>query len=530
MTNKKEQQLPTGWTEARLEELVTLLRGVSYKKQDATSKPASGRIPILRATNIDGELDFNDLVYVPSGNVSRVQLLNVGDIVIAASSGSRHVVGKAAALAMPWVGSFGAFCYALRPHEQKTANYLSLFLQSSRYRRHIFGLSAGVNINNLRREHIERVPIPVAPLNEQRRIASKIGELFSELDKGVESLMTARAQLQAYRQAVLKDAFEGKLTTQWREENKDRLETVKQLLARVERERESCYQQQLKDWNIAVKIWVEEDKPGRKPPKPRKPQIFEAIRSEEVDGLPNIPKTWCLVRLSQIAQVGTGMSVSAARTLEDPLEVPYLRVANVQRGFLDLSEIKSMTIERSQLDRLQLKDWDVLFNEGGDRDKLGRGWIWQSQIAPCITQNHVFRASLFIASENNSKLISYWANAFGRQYFEQQGKQTTNLASINKTVLSRFPVPLVPPEEQKKLCEQIEKSMTIVDSQEKKIESVLGITDLLRQSILNNAFSGELVEQDPNDEPATALLNRIKAEKASQNPGAKTRRRKVANA
>ena len=87
------------------------------------------------------------------------------------------------------------FCYGLRPHLQGTASYISLFLQTSIYRDHVSELSAGVNINNLRREHIEGVPLPVAPLNEQRRIVAKIEELFSELDKGVESLKTARAKL-----------------------------------------------------------------------------------------------------------------------------------------------------------------------------------------------------------------------------------------------------------------------------------------------------------------------------------------------
>ena len=377
---------------------------------------------------------------------------------------------------------------------------------------------------------LKKSKIPLAPPNEQRRIVAKIEELFSELDKGIESLKTARAQLKVYRQVVLKHAFEGKLTAQWREENKDKLETAAQLLTRIRRQRDALYEQQLKDWKVAIKNWEEKDRQGKRLPKPRKFRETENIRSDEIDGLPSIPRDWRLVRLCQIAQIGTGMSVSATRTLEDPLDVPYLRVANVQRGYLDLSAVKTMTIEKSQLDRLQLKKWDVLFNEGGDRDKLGRGWIWQSQIAPCITQNHVFRASSFMASKFNSKIISYWANAFGQQYFEKKGKQTTNLASINKTVLSHFPIPLIPREEQEELCKQIEKFMTILDTQEQEITSAFRLAGLLRQSILKEAFSGQLVEQDPNEEPATVLLERIKAERASQKPRANTRQRKVANA
>ena len=109
------------------------------------------------------------------------------------------------------------------------------------------------------------LPIPLAPIAEQRRIAAKIEELFSELDKGVESLKTARAQLNVYRQAVLKHAFEGKLTDQWREENKDKLETPGQLLARIKQEREARYRQQLQEWKAAVKEWEDSGKSGKRP-------------------------------------------------------------------------------------------------------------------------------------------------------------------------------------------------------------------------------------------------------------------------
>ena len=101
--------------------------------------------------------------------------------------------------------------------------------------------------------------------------------MFSELDKGVESLKTARAQLKVYRQAVLKHAFEGKLTAQWREENKDRLETPEQLLARIKQEREARYEQQLKEWKAAVKTWKESDSLERKPSSPRPPSFPGAV-------------------------------------------------------------------------------------------------------------------------------------------------------------------------------------------------------------------------------------------------------------
>ena len=285
------------------------------------------------------------------------------------------------------------------------------------------------------------------------------------------------------------------------------------MLARIKQEREARYERQLKEWQAAVKEWETKGKPGKKPRKPSKIKQPKEIDPEEVDPLPKLPRSWCFVRLCEIAQVGSGMSVSATRKLEDPIKVAYLRVANVQRGFLDLSEIKYMSTEKSQLASLQLKEWDVLFNEGGDRDKLGRGWIWQSEITPCITQNHVFRASPYLTSESDSKLLSHWGNTFGQGYFEQTGKQTTNLASINKTILSEFPVPLIPSDEQDEICKKIDQTITIVDAQEQEISGALDRADWLRQAILKRAFSGGLAEQDSGDEPASVLLDRIKAEK-----------------
>ena len=530
----EDTKVPRGWVFAAVEDVIssdgTFTDGdwVETKDQDP-----NGDVRLIQLADIgDGSFLDKSSRFLTKSKAYELNctFLNKGDLLVARMP---DPLGRCCIFPFDGTEQFVTVvdvCMVRLGNSSINPPYLMFAINSPPTRTVIDALKSGSTRRRISRRNFAKVQIPLAPRNEQRRIVAKIEELFSELDKGVESLKTARAQLKVYRQAVLKHAFEGKLTVQWREENRDKLEMGAQLLTRIRRQRDALYEQQLKDWKVAIKNWEENYRQGKRPPKPRKYRETENIRSDEIDGLPSIPRDWRLVRLCHIAQIGTGMSVSATRTLEDPLNVPYLRVANVQRGYLDLSAVKTMTIEKSQLDRLQLKKWDVLFNEGGDRDKLGRGWIWQSQIAPCITQNHVFRASSFMASEFNSKIISYWANAFGQQYFEKKGKQTTNLASINKTVLSHFPIPLIPREEQEELCKQIEKLMTILDTQEQEITSAFRLAGLLRQSILKEAFSGELVKQDPNDEPAAVLLERIKAEKASQKPRAKTRQRKVANA
>lgn len=137
---------------------------------------------------------------------------------------------------------------------------------------------------------------------------------------------------------------------------------------------------------------------------------------------------------------------------ENLIEVPYLRVANVQRGSLDLSEVLTIPVTQTELDALRLEPGDLLLNEGGDRDKLGRGWVWEGQIENCVHQNHVFRARP-VPGLLHPKLISWYANTFGQGFFFQGGKQTTGLASISMGVVAALPVPLMPWPEQLVLVE-----------------------------------------------------------------------------
>jgi len=213
--------------------------------------------------------------------------------------------------------------------------------------------------------------------------------------------------------------------------------------------------------------------------------------------------------LGEIAEIVGGVTKDSKRQ-SDPsfVEMPYLRVANVQRGYLDLREVTTIRVSPEKAKALRLEPGDILFNEGGDRDKLGRGWIWQGEIDDCIHQNHVFRARL-LTNDADPKYVSLHGNTFGRQWFEKMGKQTTNLASINLKTLKSFPVPDLPAEEQHRIVADVERRLTILDSLSAAIDHALTRSDHLRRSILESAFTGELVPHVPDDEPAFELLARI---------------------
>ncbi len=191
-----------------------------------------------------------------------------------------------------------------------------------------------------------------------------------------------------------------------------------------------------------------------------------------------IPDKWKKLPLDHVAHVQTGLA-KGKKDIKNSQTLPYLRVANVQDGYLDLSLIKSIEVEESNIDRYLLKPGDVLLTEGGDFDKLGRGAIWQGEIDPCLHQNHIFvvRTKDELLMPEFLSLLT--GSAYGKAYFLKCSKQSTNLASINSTQLKEFPVLLPPLTEQKKIVEAvhawdqaIEKTERLIAAKEKKFVSL----------------------------------------------------------
>ena len=326
------------------------------------------------------------------------------------------------------------------------------------------------------------VPFWLTGTAEQSRVVAAIENAFSKLDVGEAGLHKVRQQLQRLREAVLSEALIGRMTNRLANDR-----PAQEILSRL------------------------------------------GIDVVEDESLPTLPHHWAYASLGQLAAVAGGVTKDAKlQTDTSFVEVPYLRVANVQRGFLDLAQVTTIRVSPLKVEQLRLQKGDVLFNEGGDRDKLGRGWLWDGQIENCIHQNHVFRARLK-SDLFQPKLVSLWGNSFGKSWFESKGKQTTNLASLNMTTLKSFPVPVAPAEEQRQIVGEIERQFSFIEAAERAVETGLLRSAALRRSILKAAFEGRLVPQDPTDEPASVLLERIRAERlASAATAPKKTRSKVA--
>ena len=179
-----------------------------------------------------------------------------------------------------------------------------------------------------------------------------------------------------------------------------------------------------------------------------------------------IPQNWSIRPLVELSEICSGVTLGSKITPDQTINVPYLRVANVQDGYIDLSDVKEVLVNKKTFQSLLLQKGDVLMNEGGDFDKLGRGAVWQGEIEPCIHQNHVFRVRTDGQVLRHS-FLAYWSQStYGKKYFVLSSKQSTNLASINSTQLKKFPIAFPSVYEQ----EEIEKRVNAINEKISSLE------------------------------------------------------------
>jgi type I restriction enzyme, S subunit len=214
------------------------------------------------------------------------------------------------------------------------------------------------------------------------------------------------------------------------------------------------------------------------------------LRPSSIEWLGDVPEHWEVIALKRIADVSTGVAKGKDNGQRAVVEVPYLRVANVQDGYLDLNEVATIEIPVEDLERYALKPGDVLMNEGGDFDKLGRGHVWDGQIDPCITQNHVFAVRPRLVS-------SVWLNAitgsgFAQFYFMTRSKQSTNLASISSTNLMELPVILPPEEEQTAILNFIAKQTSRFDTLTAEAQRAIDLLQERRTALISAAVTGQI--------------------------------------
>ena len=412
---------------------------------------------------------------------------------------------------------------ALHPCEEIEPKFLLYLFRSIEPA--ISGKGTGSTFNAVTKGFVEGLEFDLPPLPEQHRIVAKIDELFSELDRGIESLKTARAKLDVYRQAVLKHAFEGKLTAQWRAENKDKLETPEQLVARIKQEREGRYEQQLQEWKAAVITWEKSGKSGKRPARPKKLCELKALTS---DKFPALPEGWSWFSLSAIAgNIQIGPFGSLLHKVDYLVGgTPLVNPSHIRFQRIEPDRTLTVSAEKlHQLSKYVMHENDIVI---GRRGQMGRcavvteaetGWL-------CGT------GSLFVRllSSMNPRFYSLVLGSQRVKDFLAASSLGTTMQNLNEGILHRVPVPVCSRHEQDEAVREIERQYSMLNHIEAAIDSEITKSATLCQSILKKAFAGQLVAQDPHDEPACVLLDRIRAkrEKAKKNNRSKkTKKRKT---
>jgi type I restriction enzyme, S subunit len=205
-----------------------------------------------------------------------------------------------------------------------------------------------------------------------------------------------------------------------------------------------------------------------------------------------LPAGWRVLPLGDAGEVVSGVTIGRALNREGVREVPYLRVANVKDGHLDLSDMTTTPATPSEIEALKLRHGDLLLTEGGDPDKLGRGTLWEEQLPECIHQNHIFRVRLnrnLVEPTYASVLIG---SPYGKGYFLKHAKQTTGIATINQRVLKAFPILLPPLPEQRRIAEILREQVATAEKARAAAEEELKTINALPAALLRRAFNGEL--------------------------------------
>ncbi len=398
--------------------------------------------------------------------------------------------------------------HVLRTCDGISPQFIYYYVSSQSFRREAeHNMSGAVGQRRVTTPYLCACKLPVPPANEQHRIVAKIEELFSELDKGVESLKTAREQLKVYRQALLKNAFEGKLTAQWRAENRDQLESADALQQRIARERAERYRQQLADWEAS----------GKQGSKPKAPKPLLPLTGEEMAELPELPEEWGWVKWESILANEDGAFKRG------PFGSALKKECFVKSGYKVYEQYCPINDDCSyeryyisdakfrELESFAVRANDFLVSCSGVT--LGR----ITQVPQEFKQGVINQALLRVRINPSVYDFRLFKTFFRSRYFQKQifdnstGTAIPNVKGVAE--LKAIPVPVCSLLEQHRIVAELESRLSEADHLDQTLSTALQQSEALRQSILKKAFSGQLVPQDANDEPAARLLERIHAER-----------------
>ena len=495
--DEKPFELPEGWEWVRLIDIMADIHYGYTASADETKK-----IKLLRITDIqDNKVNWET---VPGCNISekmadQYRLVN-NDIVVARTGGT---VGKSYLVENINVSAvFASYLIRLKYLSPMQPEFTKIFLGSQLYWKQLYDGTSGTGQPNVNGNALKAIVLPIAPINEQCKVISKVDELmalcdqleqqsltsldthqqlveallatltdsqnakeltenWARMSQHFDTLFITEASINALKQTILQLAVMGKLVPQ---DPND--EPASELLKRIEQEKA----QMVKNGKI------------------KKQKPLPPISDEEKPF--ELPKGWEWCRFDDIVDIQSGITKGRKLHGRTLTSVPYLSVVNVQRGYIDLGIIKKTEIPIEELEKYKVCNNDLLITEGGDWDKVGRTAIWIGNNIPYMAhQNHVFKARTLLQEQSVTWLSNFLNGPFAREYFSGSSKQTTNLASINKTQLRGCLIAIPPKTEKEKIVAKLNDLSIICDTLKSHLQSAqqtqLHLADALTDAALN---------------------------------------------
>ena len=502
-------ELRTNWCLASLKDIAL---SIQYGYTASAIEESTG-IKYLRITDLqNNSVNWNSVPFCKCDQVDKYKLKK-GDIVIARSA----TTGKSFLLRdIPTTSVFASYLIRLETCDIYLPEYIAMYMQSKSYWQQITVVSKGTAQPGANATILSKLKVPLPPLNEQKRIVAKIEALQTRSSAVKEELEAIKPLLNQFRQSVLAAAFRGDLTKDWRSQNPN-VEPAEVLLERIRIERRRRWEEaELEKMKAKGKV-PKDDKWKKKYKEP------ESISSE---GLPELPDGWCWVGIEQISEFVTDGDHNPPKKADRVVEgIPHLTAKNIVN--CGISEEGCTYITEKDFERMRKR-----YNpQAGDVVITCVGTLGRTAIVP---DNYIFNADRNLAivrlipDSINPKCLLLSLNTTASQKAINQASGSTAQPHFYLAEIRAFPFQLIPLKEQKEIVRRIESLFKLADNIEQQYQQAETDLDTLNQSILAKAFRGELVPQNPNDEPASVLLEKIKAEREKAKPK-KTKKKKSSN-
>jgi type I restriction enzyme S subunit len=498
-------ELPEGWLWATLGEICS-------KPQygwTASADPNGDGLKLLRTTDISpGNINWPTVPACSKlpDDIDKYKL-KPGDIVVS-RAGS---VGISIELTECPNAIFASYLIRFNAMSPIPPRYISLFLKTPSYWSSIVDNTAGIAIPNVNATKLANLKIPLSPFPEQHRIVAKLETLLAQVNRSKDHLAKVPPLIKRFRQSVLAAACSGRMTEDWRRVHPD-VEPASELLNRIQKERIRRYEEECRKAELE----------GRR--KPKKPKNLEP-QVVDTDGLPELPEWWVWTRLGLIID-------SMKNGLYKPIEyygsgVPCLRMYNIEDGRIVWKDIKKMELTNEEINEYKLLPNDLLVNRVNSRELVGKTAIFPPAMGDVVYESKNIRLRLIEIAASPKYINFLFMTRIIRDQIELKAKQTVGMATISQSQIENWIIPSPPLFEQQIVAERVEKLFHFADEVEQRVAKATAHTEHLTQSILARAFRGELVPQDPSDEHASVMLERIKQERAKNEMEKKTGKRKT---